>query len=94
MKLSWIEEGAVYLILVLVVLFFNDFLVKSGIISYGWLDMIIFLVVYWGISGVVVKAIKGKDIEKENKTKSKEDKKVPEQEGDFLYRLFARKRKK
>jgi len=69
-KLSWLEEVAICIIVAGITLFFFKIIINLvGFDSFSlWVWAVLWLIVYGGISSIVVKVIKGKDAEKENKT--------------------------
>jgi len=74
-KLNWVEEAAIYIIVAVIMIFFVKFM--QTLINYytfsAWVWVILWLILYLGISNIIIKLIIGKD--KNNiKPKSKENK--------------------
>ncbi len=70
-KLNWLETWAIYILVAIITIFFVRFgQTLIGYNSFSWgVWGIIYLIIYLGISGIVVKAIKGKDEEKHEQNK-------------------------
>lgn len=62
-KLNWVEKGAIYIVVAVIMIFFIRFM--QTLISYDtfsvWVWVIIWLILYLGVSNIIIKVIIGKD---------------------------------
>ena len=64
-ELNWFEEGCID-ILVLIIL---GYILNIFVEEWYWFNMIFFIILWLGISSIITKLIKGKDVEKSKKKK-------------------------
>lgn len=71
-KLNWLEEFAVYIIVAVFMVVFVRFIQNLiGFTYYStWVWIVLWFILYLGISSIVVKAIKGKDNPKLKKSRT------------------------
>lgn len=72
MKLNWFEEVAIYIVVFGLTFAIYTYLLKGLIAVYGygwWLDFIIIMIVFLGISNLLIRIIQGKDYEEKTHKK-------------------------